>query len=1123
MTGKLFRIAFVALFTCLVTTLSAQTITGNVKDSTGEPILGATIMETGTKNGTVTDMDGNFTIKLQSAGNLSVSYIGMQTQIVKTAGKTTVNVTLQDDNTTLNEVVVVGYGTMKKSDLTGSVSSINTADLNKKGAASVMEGLQGSVPGVNITKTSGRAGGDFNIEIRGKSSHNDDTKPIYVVDGVICDDIQFLNPQDIERIDVQKDASSTAIYGSRATAGVIIVTTKSGANVGLKASKPSISYDGYYGVSKIARMPDFMDGQDFYNFRFMKFLSPIAATTANGNPSYYMGNYDQMALVANGADGTSYSVLKQILQNGSSTDWADMVTRNGSQQNHYLAVSGGGQDIHYHMGFGYNQEKGIYEGDQKDQITIKASLDAKINKILTAGFTANMAYIMNEYANDKGVELAYRLNPFCQPYSTTPDARNGYIYDANGNIPGDGYNGYYYNSDGQIMKNYRPGDKYSMGTESTGNQFSDQFNPLYLMDAYERERQTWRLLGNFYLQLQPIKELTVKTVFQPSFSYYRDGTFSDIVLDDKGALLDKTFGTVNTAGEPMNYALRKTKRSISWTWDNIVTYNKTFSKIHNVNVMGLFSMSKGTTEEDQIRSVGVLEGSLWHNMNSGTVDPTETKTAYGDNALMSYALRANYTLLERYMLTATMRWDGSSKLADGHRWSSFPSVAVAWRMSEESFLKNVDWLSNLKLRVSYGETGNNAGIGNYGYMPGFGDPVYYPFGGVYQTGRYPNGIVDKSLSWERSHEWNFGLDFGFLNGRISGSIDYYEKNSEDLLYKVKLPLEAGGVEMETNVGKVRNRGVEIAVTATPIRNKDWNWDITASFSHNVNKLRDINGQGTDLPADQLFIGKSINNVYAYDWIGIVSDRYMTVPDTKIAQAMMPDQIGQSVREYEYYNKCYGLYEGQPIIDDVNGDGIFDDSDKKVWSADPDWIGSLSTSVSYKNWDFSASLYTRQGGKMSSDFYGSYLDYKDRGWMHLNVDYYIPAGTLLDCDGINPDGTYINPVYQQQTQYGDYPFPNDGENAGIGKSSSYAFNRDGVQCQKVTDASFVKVKHMSLGYTFPKKWISKVGISHLRLYCTVTNPFVWSDYKGFDPEWGGNGLKNDGPSTVTWEFGASLKF
>ncbi len=1124
MTVKLLRIAFIALFTCIVTTLSAQTITGNVKDSSGEPILGATIMETGTKNGTVTDINGNFTIKLQSAGNLSISYIGMKSQVVKTAGKTTINVVLQDDNTTLGEIVVVGYGTMKKSDLTGSVSSIGTEDLNAKGAASVMEGLQGSVPGVNITKTSGRAGGDFNIEIRGKSSHNSSTKPIYVVDGVICDDIQFLNPQDIERIDVQKDASSTAIYGSRATAGVVIVTTKSGANIGKKVSKPSISYDGYYGVSKIARMPDFMTGQDFYNFRFMKFLSPIDATAVNGNPSYFMGNYNQMALVATDDNGENpYSVLKQIITNGQSTDWADMVTRDGSQQNHYLAVSGGSQDIHYHMGFGYNQEKGIYEGDQKDQITVKASLDAKINKYISAGFSTNMAYIKNEYANDKGVELAYRLNPFCQPYSKAPDARNGYIYDANGNIPDEGYNGYYYNANGQIMKNYRPGDKYAMGTTSTGNQFSDQFNPMYLMDAYARERQTWRLLGSFYLQVEPIKDLTIKTVYQPSYTYYRDGTFQDIVLDDKGALLDKSFGTTDADGNPMNYALRKTQRSFSWTWDNIVNYNKTFADIHSVNLMGLFSMLRNESENDQIRSLGVLAGSLWHNMNSGTVDPTETTTGYGDSSMISYAFRANYTLMDRYMLTATMRWDGSSKLALGHRWSSFPSVAVAWRASEEKFLKNVDWLSNLKLRVSYGETGNNGGIGNYDYMVGFSNPVYYPFGGIYETGRYPNGIVDKTLSWERSREWNFGIDFGFLNNRINGSIDYYEKNSEDLLYKVKLPLEAGGVTMSTNVGKVRNRGIEVALNAVPVRTKDWNWEITASFSHNTNKLREINGSGTDLPSDQLFIGKSINNVYNYDWLGIVSDRYMTVPDNEIARSMMPDQIGQQVREYEYYNKCYGLYEGQPIIDDVNGDGQFNDADKKVWSADPDWIGSLSTSVSWKSWDFSTSLYTRQGGKMNSGFYSNYLDYKDRGWMHLNVDYYIPAGTLIDCDGINPDGTYINPVYQQQTQYGEYPFPNDGLNGGLNGSSTYAFNRDGAQCQQVTDASFVKIKHITLGYTFPKQWLNKVGINHLRLYCTVTNPFVWSDYKGFDPEWGGNGLKNDGPSTVTWEFGASLKF
>ncbi len=1103
---------------CMVAFAQSQTVTGTITDVTGETVIGASVKEVGTNNGVVTDYNGNFTLKVNQGAELQISFIGYVTQTIKVGNQSKFNIVLKDDNQTLSEVVVVGYGTMKKSDLTGSVSSLETADITAKGAATVMEGLQGSVPGVNITKSSGRAGGDFDIEIRGKSSTNSSTKPIYVVDGIICDDINFLNQQDIERVDVLKDASSTAIYGSRATAGVIMVTTK-GANIGKKMSKPTISYDGYYGVSKIARMPEFQTGQQFYDYRFSKFLSYGQSQASLANPAYIMGNYAQMALVTE--DGTS--MLKNIMATGRETDWADMATRDGSQQNHYIAVSGASERLNYHLGLGYNGEKGTYVGDERDQITFKGSLDAKINDIVSAGFTANVAYIESQSANDEAVGLAYRLNPFCQPYSTTPDQLNGYIYDANGNIPGEGYTGYYYDQNGKIYKNYYPGNKDAMGTTSTGHQFSDQTNPLYLMDIYEQQRETWRLLGNVYLQIQPIKELTFKTTFSPNYSYYRDGTFTDVVLNSTGS---KVVGGEDADGNPVNSASLNTSRSISWTWDNVVTFNKVFAEKHSVNLMGLFSMLYNNSESTSMSAQGVLNGSKWYNLSSGTILADGTSNSFGESSMTSYALRANYAYNERYMLTATVRWDGSSKFEEDNRWGCFPSVALAWRASEESFLKKVDWVSNLKLRLSYGVTGNNKGVGNYATQTTVAGPVYYPFGSSWTNAFYPSGIVDKNLSWETSKEFNIGLDFGFLRNRIHGTIDVYQKTSDDLLYSVELPLEAGtsssgsSLKLNTNVGKVQNRGIEAAITAIPVQTKDWNWSITATFAKNINEVKEINGTGNDLPNDNLFIGHSVNNLYDYNWIGIVTDRDMIVPNTEIAVAkgLTP---GSTIKEYDYYHTCYGWQEGNPIYEDVDGNGSINDKDKKIFECDPSWTGSLSTSVSYKNWDFSTALYTKQNYYMYSDFYALYLDYKDRGWMHLDVDYYIPAGTLLDCDGINADGTYINPVYQQTTHYGEYPFPSDGTTAGL--NSSYGFNRDGGRCNAITDGSFVKVKYITLGYTFPKNWMSKIGVSNLRLYCTVTNPFVFTDYEGFDPEWGGGGSSNDGPSTVTWEFGASLKF
>lgn len=1058
-----------------------KSVTLTVVDELGEPMIGVSALVKGTSTGEISDLDGKIRFKnLKASDVIEISYVGYATKSVKVGNQSVIKVVLEEDSQLIEDVVVVGYGQMKKTDLTGSIASIDTEKLLAKGAPSVMENLQGTVPGVSITQSSGRAGGDFNIEIRGKSSTNPNTNPMYVVDGIICDDINFLNPQDIERIDVLKDASSTAIYGSRATAGVVMVTTKSGANIGEKVtkSKTSISYDGYYGVTKTARMPDFMDGEEFYNYRFLKFLGYAeggSPTATSGRPAYSMGTYEQMALW-NSERGASR--LKELVAAGETVDWPDLVTQDGQQQNHYVAVSGASDKIKYHMGVGYNQEKGIYKGDEQNRLNFKGSLDAEVAKWVTAGFSFNLARIDNQYANDDAVQNAYRMNPFMQPYN------------ANGEI------------------NDKPGDYVSMGSDN-GYQFSDQPNPLRYIENQTKERETWRILGNVYLQFKPLKGLSLKTTFSPNYTYYRQGQFNE-----KSALISDFADN--------NRAIKSTSRALSWTWDNVVNYNRTFAEKHSVDLMGLFSMTASNSEKDEFTYWGVLDGSDWWNLNTGTYDADNSSNSYGENSMISYALRANYTFAGKYMLTGTVRWDGSSRFAEGHRWGSFPSLAAAWRLSEENWMKR-DWLSNLKLRVSYGVTGNNTGITNYATQQTVSGPVYYPFGSTYSYAFYPSAIVNRALSWESSKEVNVGIDFGFLNNRIFGSVDWYEKNSYDLLFDVMLPFEAGStasggaIEMTTNVGKVRNRGIEATLTTVNVTNKDWYWETTFSFAKNNNEVREINGLGEDLPSNNLFIGEPFNNVYGFVWDGIISDKDMVVPDHEIAKlkGLTP---GTKMKAYDYYYTCYGYTEGQPIIRDVNGDGIFDDADKKVYSATPAWTGSVTTNLRYKNWDLSASLYTKQDYYVSSNFLGENLNYGDRGRQKLNMDYYIPAGTLIDCDGVNPDGTYINPVYQETTHYGKYPFPNNGgANGGVG--SAYWTG----STNKIVDASYTKIKNITLGYTFSKSLLSKIRMQYLRLYCTVTNPFVFTDYQGFDPEWAGASLKQDGPSTVTWQFGASIKF
>lgn len=1066
---------------CL-TAFAQKTVTGTVKDAKGEPLIGVTVFVDG-KPGSITDIDGNFSIPNASpSSKVKVSYIGYKDQTVTLGNSSNINIVLQEDNAQLDEVVVVGYGTMKKSDLTGSIASTDGSKLAAKGTTNAMEALQGSVPGAQITQSTGRAGSDFNIQIRGKSSIQGTSKPLYVVDGVICDDIGFLNPQDIERMDILKDASSTAIYGSRATAGVVIVTTKSGSSLGTKdEGKVSISYDGYYGVSKIARMPDYMNASEFYKFRFSQFLS--SGQVSNGvssvaQPVWKMTQQDYLqGMLADTEDGSS--VLKTMLKNGESYNWPDLVTQDGQKQNHYLAVNGASKNTHYHFGVGYNREEGVYKNDLQNRYNMKGSVDSKINKYLSAGFSLNLAYTENQYASDDAVKDAYRQVPFARPY------------DADGNY------------------NVKPGNYEAFGTKA--NQFTDSVNPLIYLRDDSKESNTFRVLGNIYVQLKPVNWLSFKTTFSPNYVNSRTGEYT------------------SSSGSRTETASHEEYTRKDWTWDNQIDFNKTFGD-HSLSAMGLFSMSSfdrmysqiGRTSTDD---ASIMTGTKWYNLYTGTINEKGTGTAYWEETMLSYALRLNYSYKGKYMFTGTVRTDGSSKFLKDSRWGWFPSAALAWRMSEESFMKNISWIDNLKLRLSYGVTGNNTVSGHYNQV-GVSGPNIYAFGSTVANGYYPSGVINADLKWEKSHELNFGVDFGFLKNRINGSIDLYSKTSTDLLYQRDLPLVSGGGKLWDNVGKVQNRGIEFALNTVNVQTKDWYWTTSFNFARNINKVKTINGEDKIIDADNpitssLFVGSPMNSLYLYKWDGVVSDKNIVVPNNEAATkaGFTP---GDQVRSCDYYSKVYGWSEGMPIIRDNDGNGVIDANDKMILGCqDPSWTGNISSTLQWKDWDFSFSIYTKQNFTVYSNTLADTYDYAYRGWNKIKMDYYIPAGTLIDCDGVNADGTYINPVYQETTHYGSFPFPNSSiTNNGAGAA---AYEKNVYNALAVDKISYWKVKNITLGYTFPKKWLTPWGCQYLRLYVNVTNPFVFTKYKGFDPEWADAAKKNDGPSTVTYQIGASIKF
>lgn len=1067
----LLKRAFSALFLSLLcfAAYAQQTVTGTVKDATGEPMIGVTVLADG-KAAAVTDFDGNFSVPNATPSTvIKVSYVGYEDQVITVNNSRVLNIVMRENSETLEEVVVVGYGTMKKSDLTGAISSVNSDDIVAKGASSVLGAMQGAVAGVNITQSSGRPGGSMDIEIRGKSSINSDVTPLFVVDGIVCDDIDFLNEQDIEKIDILKDASSTAIYGSRATAGVVIVTTKGGTG-SIKATKPTISYDGYYGIAVPSRFADFMDAEEYYNFRFGKFLY-YAMECAT--PVLAMGNFGQMALQYDSSDASKGYYYKDFLQTGKSYNWPEIVTQNGRQQNHYISASGSTEHVKYNLGLGYNDEEGVYIGDEKRKFSFKLGLDADINKYVSVGFDFKMAYIDQDYASDDAVSNSYTFVSAASPWD----------------------------ENGEIIT--MPFAASAFGTDSYQFSGSNYSALLYLQNA-EANSETWRLMGNVHLDIKPFDCLTFRTSFSPNYTHYRYGEYE---------------GTLTGAVSPT--ASLEMNREFSYTWENVLTFEKIFNEKHRVNIMGMFSVEAYDYEDMYTEYSDVYEGTTYWNLEKIGIDNVSSASSdYSEYSMMSYALRGNYTFLDRYMITATIRWDGSSRFTEGNRWGSFPSVALAWRASEENFIKEkAPWISNLKLRLSYGVTGNNAGIGNYDYMVTVDGPVYYPFGSTYYTGMYPSGIVDEDLKWEKSTEWNLGIDFGFLNNRISGSIDLYTKKSKDLLYDVTLPYEVGGLTMTTNVGSVRNKGIEVSLTGNIIRTKDWNWTITANYSHNSNHVKQIDGYSTSLlsgsTTGNLFIGSSVNNLYTYVTDGIVTDKDMTVPNNEaaISNGFTP---GETVKEYDYYYTIYGWTEGNPKVKDLDGDGDIDDNDKKVFRCDPAWTGSLSTNLSYKGWDFNISIYTKQHFWVYSNFYNSYSSLS-RSLTRLNHDFYIAGGTLIDCDGVNADGTYINPVYQEYTHYGTYASLN---NSGTSNGTNNSYWVSAVKC---TEVSFTKVKNITLGYTFPKVWTQKFGCQKLRLYVTVTNPFVITGYDGPDPEWADAERSDVATSVTTWQFGANIRF
>jgi len=1111
----LMRLLFLVVTLIIQSSIIAQTktITGIVKDTKGEVLIGVSILAKGTTIGTMSKLDGTFSMEIPvTAKDLEFTYVGMQKQTVAIRGDI-VKVTMVESSIKMDEVVVFGYQSIKKGDMTGSVSTVNSSKIAEKGSTTLLSAIQGTVPGVQIQQNSSRAGAAFDIIIRGQSSISGSSTPLYVVDGVVTSSIDFLNPQDIEQINISKDASSTAIYGSRGSNGVVNIQTKSGGN-NQQNLKTTVSYDGYYGISNVVRMPKFMDSQEWMKYRALNYQytsdvngDGVLEFSTTDMKNVWMGGAQLQNLndgrglqpvYANGTWGGSQWLLNRYLNN-SSTDWIGMVTQQGVQQNHFIDVSGNSKSVSYGIGLGYQNEKGVFVNDSYARYNLKGNLKANLNSKWIAGFNINAAYSIQETGSDNAMLNAFRMSPIVAAYDD--GNLNPALNHLEGNIivvPGKTTEATNDNNGNPIFFN-------SVG----GVGFTSSVNPLIDLANTSNNTKKITALGSAYLQFTPIKNLTIKTTLSPSFTTYRNGIYKSTLAEGNydNPLTTSVENDAKASVENFTY--------LSYTWDNQVDYKFTLNNNHEFKLMGLQSVYGDNSELYTANTAGYSNNDLWYNLGAATnTVNTKLTSAYTESTLSSIAGRVKYSYKGKYLATATIRTDGSSKLATGHKWKTFPSASVAWRASDELFMQSLNTVvNNFKVRASYGIVGNN-NINPYLTQLLANQTTYYNYGASNAIGVGPGSLVNQALTWETTKEIDFGADLALWNNCIELTVDLYHRLSSGLLQNRTLPLESGAGTMTDNLGSVLNRGLEIALNANIVNSKKLQWTVTASFSANHNEIVNLFGITTpgyifiNNNTQKWMVGQDINSIYGYVYDGV-----WTADGIKEAIANKDPRVINSAGNVI-------AREGQAKVKDFDGNGI-DANDRRIQGhSDPSWTGGLSTNLSYKGFDFTMSLYTAQGMTVFSPFIEEFTNFNDRGRQKLEMDYYIPAGTTM----IGSDGYF----YIQQTahNYQGRPmvYTDNGTKANCGPYWHTLKETANDMPGAWVDASYVKVRNIALGYTFPKRVVKSLNLTTLRVYCNVLNPFVFSKYVGFDPEWAGASMgKDNGPATITCQVGVNVKF
>lgn len=960
-----------------------RNITGVVTDENGEPIIGANVVVKGTTIGNITDVDGKYSIHIpESASILSISYIGYAPKEVVIGKQEVINVRLAENMQRIDEVVVVGYGTQKRRDLTGSVASLDNTVITKQNTSNATSALRGQIAGLSVQQTSGQAGATSTVILRGQSAIKKTVQPLVIIDGIPSgwDVLNDMAPDDIERLDVLKDASSTAIYGSRASGGVIIVTTRAG-----RESKNVVSYSGSVGIKKLTRNPEMMNTQQFQDF----YQAGVA----------YRGEPQDNKIMA---DDLEY------IERGINTNWLDFIARDGMQTSHNVSLSGGNQHETHYMSFGYYKESGIQKSDDYERFSLNARVTGKVINKLMAGAALYASYATKESGDQNMLNSAYRLRPWGNPY----------------------------NDDGTYR--FFP----------TVNE-SGFVNPVFdLENTYNQEKRI-RVRGSVFIEYKPVEGFTLKSNFMPNYNMSRNGTYT-------GEMTRENSGKAGTSKSSAT-----NKWGIGYIWENTLAYNKKLGEDHSVGLTGLFSLEDGINENysGTVQNLSYPD-EYWYNLGAATSINALT-SGFSQGSMISYMGRINYGFKDKYLLTLTGRRDGSSRLASGNKWGFFPSAALAWRAGEEEFIKNLHLFSNLKLRLSYGVAGNNA-VDAYSSFSTLNTTIY-AWDETPAKGSAAK-MSNKNLSWEKSYEYNLGLDVGFFDERLSAVIDLYHKTTKDLILSRNIPSHQGITSLNQNVGSVRNKGVEVSVNSVNIQHKDFTWITNLNFSANKNEILELYGDKTDDLGNSLFIGYPVNVSYDYKFQG----------------------IWQSSEEDEALK--YGSRPGYVKIYDKDGSGTITPEGDKMILGDPfpSWTGGITNTFTYKDFDLSFFIYTRQGEFKKSAFHNDLGTLHDTRYNVLQVPYWTPE---------NPSNRWWSPG-------------STGTNV---DKSSYM------------DVSFWRVGHITLGYDFNQEAVKKAGFSKLRVYLQVNNPFVFTQYDGWDPEWAESGTDKVPLNGVTYMTGVNVSF